>query len=254
MLSAIVLTHNDEKLIARCLESLSWCDEIILVDDYSTDQTLSLVQKTGAKVYRRRLNNDFAAQRNFALKQAQGEWVLFVDSDEVVGPPLAKEIQLVISTPKDKRILVNGYFIRRRDFLWGRELRYGETGQVKLLRLAQKNSGLWAGKVHEVWRIKGVSGEFTNPLWHYPHSDVAQFINEINRYSSIRAQELFEQGTEAHFWQIIAYPSAKFFLNYCWRLGFLDGTAGAVLAIMMSFHSFLVRAKLWHKLHSPQNQ
>lgn len=238
MISAVVLTHNDEKMLERCLKNLSWCDEVIAIDDNSTDGTVAEAKKLGAKVFFRALNDNFAVQRNFGLEKAKGEWVLFVDSDEVVSEELAKEIQGSIHGN-------NGYFIKRKDYWGGRWLEYGEPGNVKLLRLAKKNTGTWVQPVHEVWKIRGTVGELTNPLLHYPHQNVAQFLDEINRYSTIYARYLYSQNVREHAWQIVGKPLAKFFVNYIWRLGFLDGTAGMVVAFMMSFHSFLVRAKLW---------
>lgn len=135
--------------------------------------------------------------------------------------------------------------------MWGRCLKHGETNRVRLLRLARKEAGVWRRPIHEVWQVSGKTGELKNPLLHYPHPNVAQFLEEINWYSSLNANYLFEHGVRINGGQIIAYPLAKFFLNYFWRLGCLDGTAGIVMALMMSFHSFLTRAKLWTLTHKP---
>jgi glycosyltransferase involved in cell wall biosynthesis len=248
VISAIVLSHNDEGSIARTIKSLTWCDETVVIDDFSTDKTVDISKKYKAIVYQRHLHDDFAAQRNFGLTKATGEWVLFVDSDEVVSEYLAKEIQ------KSLKIDCAGFYLKRRDWLFGKQLRHGETGRVRLLRLAKKNSGTWERTVHELWHVKGVIGELSRLLDHFPHPDVAQFIDEINRYSTINARYLYAQNVKVAWWHVIAYPCAKFFTDYIWYLGFLDGMAGAVVALMMSFHSFLTRAKLWllwHKREKP---
>lgn len=241
MISAVVLTHNDEKILARCLESLRWCEEVVVVDDSSGDGTAELAKKLGAKVFNRKLNDDFGAQRNFGLSKAKGEWVLFVDSDEVVTKELATEIKKAIN---NKQSAITSYFMRRKDYFLGRWLAYGETANVKLLRLARKDAGKWVRPVHEVWQVKEPVDELVHPLLHRPHPNVAQFLDEINRYSTLSAHYLYSQGVKVSWWQIIAYPKIKFFQNYFWRMGFLDGTAGAIVALMMSFHSFLTRAKL----------
>lgn len=243
MISAIVLTHNEEAILLRCLKSLSWCDEVIIIDDNSTDGIVGIAKKLGAKVFAHSLNDDFAAQRNVGLEKAKGEWVLFVDSDEVVTPQLASEIKQAVRT------VHKGFYIKRKDWLFGRWLTHGETGNVQLLRLARKDAGSWVQPVHEYWKIQGNTGELVHPLLHYPHQNVAQFLDEINRYSTIYARYLHAQRASEPMWQIVAKPLAKFFINYIWRLGFMDGTAGMVIALMMSFHSFLVRGKLW-QLHS----
>lgn len=242
MISAVVLAHNNEAIIARTLESLGWCDEVLVIDDYSRDATLNLAKKFKAQVFRRYLNGDFASQRNFGLAKAKGEWLFFIDSDEVVSPQLASEIKETIS---GRRGAINGYYLKRKDFFLGRWLDHGETSRVKLLRLARKGTGVWTRPVHEIWQVKGEVGKLNHPLLHYPHPNVAQFLEEINFYSSLNAAYLKSQGIKASIWHIIGYPLAKFCLNYFWYSGFLDGMPGAIMALMMSFHSFLTRAKLY---------
>jgi len=239
MITSVVLTRNDEKGIERCLKSIQWCDEVIIVDDASTDGTIGIAKKLGAKVFVRKLNDDFAAQRNFGLAKAKGEWVLFVDSDEVVSEELASEIRQAVRT------VYKGLYIKRKDYLFGRWLAHGETANVRLLRLARKDAGKWVQPVHEEWKIEGKVGTLAHPLLHYPHQNVAQFLDKINRYSTLYAQYLHDHGIKEPAWTIVGKPMPKLFVNYFWRLGFLDGMAGIVVALMMSFHSFLVRAKLW---------
>lgn len=243
MISAIVLTYNDELTIERTLLSLAWCDEVIVIDDSSTDKTVVIARLNHAKVFQHTLDADFAAQRNFGLSKANGDWVLFVDSDEVIGKELAAEIQ------KSLEVDCAGFYVHRRDWMFGRALTHGETGRVNLLRLAKKESGLWHRPVHEVWEVKGEVGQLVHPIDHYPHPDVAQFIKEINWYTTINARHMHEKNIRVPAWQILLYPVGKFFVDYVWYLGFLDGTPGAIVAIMMSFHSFLTRAKLWLLWH-----
>ena len=134
MISAVVLTHNNEDTICKTLESVSWCDERIVVDDYSTDKTKEIAKNAGAVIYHHALNDDFSSQRNYGLEKASGEWVLFVDSDEIVISNLRDEMLKLIQ--RDKNVV--GYYIKRNDFLFGRELRYGETANVRVIRLAKK--------------------------------------------------------------------------------------------------------------------
>ncbi|MEK7502101.1 MAG: glycosyltransferase family 2 protein, partial [Patescibacteria group bacterium] len=191
MISAVVLTKNEEKNIVDCLESLSWCDEIIVVDDNSEDRTAEISKKFSAKVFIRNLNSDFSKQRNFGLEKASGDWILFVDADERVTPLLRKEIIQSTNNPINQ---YDGFYIKRKDFMWEKELKYGETGNVVLLRLARENKGEWEGKVHEEWKVKGSVGEFKNSILHYPHPTISEFLKEINYYTDIRAKELFEKG------------------------------------------------------------
>ena len=241
-LSVIILTKNEEKNIFDCLESVKDADEIIVIDDNSEDRTEDVISTFGKKVktYKRSLLDDFSKQRNFGLSKAKNSWVLFIDADERVSDGLFAEISDEIN--KDN---LDGYLIKRRDVLWDKKLQYGETGNIKLLRLARKNKGEWQGKVHEAWNVNGKVGELDNELIHYPHQTIREFLSEINLYSTIRANELHEKGVRISALHIVFYPKLKFLSNYFIKLGFMDGLQGLVVALMMSLHSFLVRGKLW---------
>lgn len=260
MFSCVVLTKNEEKNIKKCLEGLNFCDEILVIDDCSSDRTVEIAKNQGARIFNQALNGDFAAQRNFALSQAKGEWVLFVDADERISAELAAEIQSQISQPKAgpplaenvkttsdvvKTQNLSGFYFKRKDKFLNQWLKYGETASIKLLRLAKKDAGQWQGKIHEVWQVKGKIGELKNPLFHERGLTIAQFLERINSYSSLRSQELYQKGIRTNIFLVILYPLAKFFQNYFLRFGFLDGIPGLIMVMMMSLHSFLVRGKLW---------
>ena len=240
MISAVVLTKNEEEQIEKCLKTLAFCGEIIVIDDFSTDKTAELAKKYTQKIYQRRLNDNFASQRNFGLDKAKGNWIFFVDADERVPKELQNEILKAAKTKK-----YNGFYLKRKDFNWGRWLKHGETATVKLLRLAKKGKGEWQNPIHEVWQIKPPIGELKNPLHHYSHTTVSETIKRIDRYSSIRAKMLYQEGKRTNAFEILAFPVGKFLLNYFLRLGFLDGKAGYLMATFMSIHSFLVKAKLY---------
>lgn len=240
MISAVVLTKNEETNIADCLKTLKWCDEILVIDDNSTDATREIAKLHGANVIIHELTDDFSRQRNFALSQTKGEWILYIDADERVPAALASELQA-----SAKNSTYNGFSLKRIDLMWNKKLLYGETGKKTFIRFGKKNAGIWHGKVHEVWSIKGSVGTCNKSLTHYPHQTLDEFLGKINFYTTLRSQELFEQNTHANFLSILAYPIGKFFVDYIIKQGFRDGTAGIILAILMSFHSFLVRGKLW---------
>ena len=250
MTSCVILTHNNENKIESLLASLAWCDEIIVVDDDSTDKTKIIAENRKAIVITHPLQNDFAAQRNIGLSKAKGDWILYVDSDETVTPELAEEIQAIVGGTDGA---TQGYFIKRTDRMWGRALRFGETRNIKLLRLARRGAGKWKREVHEIWDVKGETKTCTSPLLHSPHPDVKTFLSQINRYTTINAAVFYRQGKRANVPAIMLYPVAKFLHNYFIKLGFLDGTAGFVFAMMMSFHSFLTRAKLWQLDQKKEN-
>lgn len=242
-LSVVILTKNEEKNILDCLENLEGVSEVIIIDDNSTDLTIEVIKslnRKNIKIFKRQLDLNFAKQRNFGLEKAKNEWVLFIDADERASKEFLSEISEQITNTT-----LNSFYVKRKDVLWGKVLNHGETGSMKLVRLGKKNAGKWRGEVHEVWKTQGNVGSLNIALMHYPHQRLKEFISEINFYTTIRAEELFKTKKEISIWEILFYPKAKFFKNYIIRLGFLDGIAGLVVAVMMSLHSFLVRAKLW---------
>ena len=245
MISAVILAKNEENTIIDCLESLVWCDEIIVIDDFSNDRTIELIEHLNnrkIKFFKHKLEDDFSLQRNFGLEKANNEWVLFVDADERISLSLQYEILSHLTNSLQN---CTGYIMPRRDMMWGRTLGHGESGSTKLLRLAKKSAGKWQGTVHERWIVRGQIGELRNSLLHLPHQTLYEFLKEINYYTSLRAKELYKKKVKVYFWSIVLYPKAKFFLNYFVKRGFLDGIEGFIVAILMSFHSFLVRTKLW---------
>lgn len=258
-ISAIILSKNEEKNIERAVKSVAFCDEVIVVDDLSTDTTIDKIQnsklktqfKSKIQILERESNGDFAAQRNWAMTQAKNEWVLFLDADEEVSEELKSEIAKIaalsdsVETPRND---IKAFYIKRRDFWWGRELRFGETLKARnkgIIRLIKKGSGEWKGAVHEEF-VTGLSvGQLDGFINHYPHPTVKEFIHDINGYSTIRAKELQKMGKKGSILPVLLYPAGKFILTYFIYLGFLDGAAGFAYAFLMSFHSFLVRAKLF---------
>ena len=248
-ISSIILTKNEEDNIVRAVKSVSFCDEIIIIDDYSNDKTLSLINKDIVKVFKRRLEGDFASQRNFGMSKAAGDWILFIDADEEATEDLAVEIKSQISNYKSQYSV---YYIKRRDYWWGTELKYGETRKIRqsgLIRLVKKNEKKWMGKVHEVFLPIGKAGKLNSYINHYPHPTLSEFLAAINNYSTLRVKELMWQGKQTNILEIIFLPFGKFMLNYFIYLGFLDGPAGFAYSFFMSFHSLLVRLKLYQKLY-----
>ncbi|MDP3974589.1 MAG: glycosyltransferase family 2 protein [bacterium] len=243
-LSVVILTKNEEEKIEQAIRSALFADEILIIDDYSTDKTLEIAQKYKVNFAQRSLNNNFSQQRNFALNQAKGDWIFFLDADEVITSELKVEIKTILS----KNSSFCAFYIKRRDIFWGRVLKHGElkTAYHKgIIRLIKKNSGIWEGNVHERFVTTKITGRLKGFINHYSHNSIKEFIIDINNYSTIRAKELQKKCLETNIFQILFYPIAKFKMNYIIKLGFLDGVPGFIYSFMMSFHSFLVRAKLY---------
>jgi len=242
--SAVVLTRNEEKNIKECLESISFCDEVIVVDDDSTDKTLNIAKKMGAKTFSRGMNENYGKQCNYGLKKASGDWIFFIDADERVSKKLREEI---INKLSNREIVkqYSGFSVKRKDKLLDKWLRFGEVGTFRSIRLVKKGSGKWMRRVHVWFKLKGSVGKLKNPLQHFPHPTLNEFIRSINRWSSWHARANNEEGKKSNLFKIILFPVFKFFQNYIFRLGFLDGMHGFIHALLMSFHSFLAWSTLW---------
>ncbi len=241
-ITGIILTKNEEKRIERTIKSLSFCDEVVVVDDMSNDNTVELATKAGATVYLHEKNKTFSGQRNFAMEKAKNDWILFVDADEEVPDGLKSELLHLKYTDK-----ISSYTIPRRDFFWDHEMKYGETKKARtsgIVRFMKKGSGVWVGAVHEQFVSSSSPHALKGFINHYSHDSLSSFIEDINHYSTIRAQELFKEGKKVSGFELIFFPIGKFVYTYFMLCGFLDGPPGFVYSFVMAFHSFLVRSKL----------
>jgi len=228
-ISIILIARNESKNIAkwgRWIHKLKTVSELVVI-------------KLSIKTYTRDLNNNFSAQRQFAVEQTTNNLILWLDADESLSDNLIEYINNI-----DTHQYVN-YAFKRADIFLGTTLHHGETATQYFLRLFDKRYGYFSGQVHELWVRSKPTIKVSHEIIHPSHTSLTSFFEKINYYSEIRSQELFQSRTKVGLTQIIFYPFWKFIQDYFLRLGFLDGTPGIILALGMSFHSFLVRAKLW---------
>ena len=240
--SIIILCKNEAKNLKELLPTLNFADEILLINDGSTDNTKQIAKEYQAKILDYSVNSDFAAARQYALTHIRCGWAMFVDADERLSPELIKWLK-----KRNFYENVGGYSFKRVDWFWGRSLNHGETGNCYLTRLVNKNHGRFVRPVHEIWvsnkQIVKVNQNY--PLYHYPHQSINEFLKHVNFYSTINAKHWYQQKRSVTIWEIILVPWSKFGFTYFIKLGFLDGASGFVYSFMMSFHSFLSRAKLY---------
>ena len=235
---AVAIISKSEKINPLVLHSVSFAEEIMVVVDSSTKKSKTV---GNTRYIYHPLNNDFASQRNFALLNTHCPWVLFIDDDEYVSTELAKEIQEITQSK------YAGYNIKRIDVCFHQPLLHGETGHTKILRLAQKSAGKFVRPVHENWKIKGIVGELSSPLYHIKDSFIGSFIGRMIQYGDIDATVLTKEKKPFTFWRLFLNPKAKFIQNYFCRAGFLDGSVGLFLAYLMSVQSLTVRVFQWTK-------
>lgn len=245
MITVVILTRNEEENLNELLPTLSWADRVLVIDDQSTDETVKVARKYKASVFVRPLNNDFAAQRNFALKKVKTQWTLFLDADERVSDSLATEISYLTKGGGD----FDGYRIRRVDVFAGKTLRFGETRSIHLIRLGKTRAGVWERPVHERWLIASV-GTIKEPIVHHSHSGFNDLKDSVDTYSLVEANYRYSQGERWTVTDQVGLPVFKFIWNYIFKLGFLDGIRGLQIALGMSLHSFWVRKKLFSQ-HFP---
>jgi len=246
-ISLTILTKNEQDNINKnfdWLKNIKTIDEIIMVDDFSTDETIDIFKtKIGKhqklKIYQRKLNNDFSSQRRFSVSKSTNNWILWLDADEIPSPPMLNFLNNFSPTNH-----TYAYSFTRQELFCGYQLNHGQ-GKQKIIRLFNKKEGKFIRKVHEIWSTNQ-SKDTNIVFFHHSNQNITQILEKINFYTDIRSNELYKSKISSNILQIIFYPLVKFFQNYIFKLGFLDGLPGIILSLFMSFHSFLVRAKLWH--------
>lgn len=247
-LSVALITKNEEANLRRTLESVRWANEIVVVDSGSTDRTAEIAGEFGAKF----LVEDwrgFGAQKNFAIAQCTGEWVLALDADEEVSPELAQEIEALLAGSPDR----DAYFLPRRNFFLGRWIRHGGYWPDPKLRLFRRGRAQFEERaVHETMQCSGPTGRLRGPLLHHAYPTLESYIEHMNRYSTLGAGQALargkpSRGTVPFLWNGCLNPAATFLYNYVLRGGFLDGREGLLLHLYHSVYVSWKYAKAWER-------
>jgi glycosyltransferase involved in cell wall biosynthesis len=240
-ISAVVIANNEERNIARCLDSLAWADEIVLIDSESSDRTVEIAKAYGALVTTRSWNG-FGPTKQAAVELATSEWILSIDADEVVTPALAAQIRQKIDGASD----VSGYYIKRRTLFMGRWIQYCGWYPDRVLRLFRKSRGRFDDAlVHERVVLEGHSANIEEDILHYSYPDLETYMAKFGRYMALGAEELHTKGRRAGLIDLTIRPAASFFKHYVARQGFRDGVPGLVISTMSSVAVFVKYSKLW---------
>ena len=247
-LSVAIITHNEAANLPRTLASVRWAEQVIVVDAHSIDETVAIAQAAGAQVFQQTWLG-FAAQKNFAIAQCTGDWVLSLDADEEVSETLAKEIQALLSTLP----AADAYYIPRRNYFLGRPLKHGGYYPDAKLRLFRRGTAEFADRnVHESMQCQGITGHLHGDLLHYAYPSLTAYIEHMNHYSTLGAEILFAQerrsrSSTAFVWNIVMAPYLQFLYNYVFRLGFLDGREGLLIHLYHAAYSSWKYAKAWER-------
>jgi glycosyltransferase involved in cell wall biosynthesis len=253
-LSVAIITLNEEANLARTLASVQFADEIVVVDSGSTDRTLEISESFGARVLREPWRG-FPGQKNFAIEQCTGTWILSLDADEALTPELQTEIRALLSGKPS----ADAYLLRRRNIFLGRWMRHGGYYPDAKLRLFRRYAANFAPSarftdrpVHETIALEGTLETLRHDIVHHAYPTLEIYIEHLNHYSTLGAQTLLDRrdlsrSTIAFFGNVLLYPALIFFRDYILRLGFLDGREGLLVHLYHAIYTSWQYAKAWGK-------
>jgi (heptosyl)LPS beta-1,4-glucosyltransferase len=245
-LTVTVITFNEAAHIAAALESVSWADEIVVIDSRSTDATAAIAERLGARVVVRDWPG-YSAQKNDAADIASNDWILSLDADERVSADLAAEIRATLAQPPAHV----GYRIPRVTWYLGRWVRSTDWYPDYQLRLYDRRAGRWNGRrVHESVELQSAPGTLRNEIQHYAYRDISHHLTTIDRYTTLAAEQWMAEGRRTSAIAAAIHPAFAFLRNYILRGGIRDGGAGLLVSILNSYYVFLKLAKLWELQHA----
>lgn len=246
-ISALIIAKNEQLMIANCIKSLKWCDEIIVIDDGSVDDTREIAESYGAKVISFK-HSSFSRLREEALKRATSEWVVYIDVDERVTPTLAKEIMVNIETSH-----AQVFRLCRENIYFGRKFKWGGWQDDCLERVFEKSSLLgWSGDVHESPNYQGDLIDLKTKLLHFTHRDTVSGLLKSASWTPIEAQELFKSGlAQVTFFTILRKGMMEFFRRAILKRGYKDGMPGLVEALIQGINRVLVYIQVWELQQNP---
>jgi len=248
-LVAVILTKNEARHVAACVESVTWADEVLIFDDFSQDGTVELAQAAGARVVQNPFEN-FAQQRNAALDAVEAEWIFFVDADERGTLELDREIRRVVQQ-KD----VNGWWVPRHNYIFGRLTRGSGWYPDYQMRLLRRGCARYEREVHEVVALEGAEGYLENVLIHYNYETVAQFHAKQDRYTDYDARILYKAGVRPKLRNYILQPLRHFFWRFISLKGYQDGLHGLRLGLLLAYYNgqmYWRLGKLWREEAQPE--
>jgi len=242
-LSIIVITLNEEDDIGECLESVKdIAAEIVVADSGSTDKTLEICAKFTNKIFHCDWHG-YGNQKQFALDNASGPWIMNIDADERVSSRLAQEIRQALSNPASNDI--SGFSIPYRNFFFGRHLRFAAGWNERHIRLFRKEKSRYGmDLVHEGIKVDPPLGRLSGPIDHVSYKNLSEYLSKCNLYTTLIAEKKFKTGGRFHFWHFFRLPM-EFIYRYIFKLGFLDGAAGLIYTILSSYYVWLKFIKLW---------
>jgi glycosyltransferase involved in cell wall biosynthesis len=243
-LSVAVIAKNEADRIDKLLESVTLADEVVVVDSGSTDDTVAICRSAGARVVSHEWLG-YAAQKQFAMELAKGEWVLNLDADEAITEESRREILLALQRAGSD---VNGFSMPRLSWYLNRWIRHGGWYPDRKVRLVRKGKAHWVGDgLHERLKVIGSVEDLEHPLLHYVYRDISDQVKTIDRFSDVAAEHRTYPGSAGYVLLGVLHAVGKFLECAVWKQGFRDGIPGIVIAMNSAFYVFLKHAKAWEK-------
>lgn len=240
-ISTFIITYNEGDIIERCLEKLTWCDEIVIVDSGSTDNTISICEYYGARIYHRDFDG-FGDQKQFALSCCTNEWVLNLDADEILTDSLIAEIQEVAEMDFYKETY-SGCYINMRMVFLGKIFHYGNESNRKIMRFFKKSKSKYTTDlVHEKVLVEGQTCQLKNYYLHYSYQSLDDF-DKLNKYTSLAAENAFIKGKKYSVFKIVFKPIFQFIKKYFINLNIANGKAGLYWSILSAYYDFIKSIK-----------
>lgn len=243
--SAFVICQNEGRRIRRCLESLKWCDEIVVIDGGSTDSTLEICREYTDRIFVRPWPG-FVEQKGFGLAQCSHEWVLNLDADEELSPGLIDEIKRQVLVPSAQNAGIDGYYLSRIVYYLNRWWRKGGWYPEHRLRLCRRSKTTWGGEnPHEKAIVSGQTRKLSGELFHYTYDNIADHVQRLNRYSTTAAESMKRRGARSSRFKLVLNPFSRTLKFYLFKQGFKEGFPGLLVAILEGYYVFLKYMKLW---------
>ncbi|WP_282135384.1 glycosyltransferase family 2 protein [Seonamhaeicola maritimus] len=234
-ISVAIITYNEERILAKCLEKLNWVDEIIAVDSGSTDKTLEICNRFNVKVFHRDFDG-FGFQKQFAVDQTSNDWVLSLDSDEILSDTLITEIQKSITINN----LYKGFYIRRKHVFLGKTFNFGRESKQLILRLFNKEHGGFNDSlVHEKIVVNGKTSKLKHHFLHYSYESISSYLEKLNKYTSLYAKEKSTNNRSFNIFIILIKSKFEFIRRYIFEGNFLNGIAGFHWSWLSAFYSYI---------------
>ncbi len=238
--SVVIAARNEAAEIARCVRSVAWAAEVLVVENDSVDDTVNEARRAGAEVFSHPFTT-IGAQRNAAIARATQPWILVLDADECATPEVEAAVRAVVTAA----VGPSAYRIRRRNMFLGREIRFGGWEKDRPVRLFRGALRYDERPVHEHVVTEGDVGQLTAALWHTPYASLGEYFEKLQRYSAWWAQQQYAAGRRARRSDLVLRPAARFLTMYVRRQGWRDGAHGVVLAVLGGMSVAAKYAQLW---------